>query len=176
MRSMVMVGVLGLVVGAGAAAAQDGGQDGSASATLVDPAGQELGRAVLTETPGHGVLIRIEVEGLEPGDHGFHIHETGRCEVPDFASAGGHYAPRGNAHGVLRRDGKHAGDLLNLVVPGSGHVVVEQLARGVTLEPGAAGSLFDDDGAALVIHANPDDYRTQPSGGGGPKVACGVIR
>ncbi len=176
MRRVVMVAMLGLFVGAGGVAAQDGGQDGSASATLVDPAGQEIGRAMLTETPNYGVLIRVEVEGLEPGAHGFHIHETGRCEVPDFASAGGHYAPRGSAHGVHRRDGKHAGDLLNLVVPESGGVVTEQLAQGVTLEPGEEGSLFDDDGSALVIHANPDDYQTQPSGGGGPKVACGVIR
>ena len=176
MRATAVIAVVALMAGAGAAVAQDGGQDGSASATLIGPAGQEVGHAELTDTPNHGVLIRIEATGLEPGEHGFHIHETGQCEAPDFASAGGHYAPRGHAHGVKRRDGKHAGDLLNLIVPGDGHVVTEQLAQDVTLEPGAEGSLFDDDGSALVIHANPDDYQTQPSGGGGPKVACGVIR
>lgn len=171
MRTIVTTALALLVAAASAAA-----QQRTATATLIDTDGQEVGEAQLTETPNHGVLIRVQVEGLEPGSHGFHIHETGRCTAPDFSSAGGHYAPRGNAHGLLHRHGKHAGDLLNLEVPESGRVVTERLAEDVTLLVGAHGSLFDDDGSALVIHATRDDYESQPSGGGGPKVACGVIR
>ncbi|MGK7311993.1 MAG: superoxide dismutase family protein [Candidatus Longimicrobiales bacterium M2_2A_002] len=172
MRSVITTAVLALLVGAGGVAAQEM----TATATLINPEGDEIGQAELIETPNEGVLIKVQVEGLAPGAHGFHIHETGECTAPDFSSAGGHYAPRGHAHGVLHPDGKHAGDLLNLVVPESGTVDTERLAPGVTLMADAEGSLFDDDGSALVIHANADDYESQPAGGGGPKVACGVIR
>lgn len=172
MRAIVTTAVLALLIGAGETAAQQM----TATAALISPDGEPVGEAQLTETPNHGVLVQLRVEGLEPGAHGFHIHETGACTAPDFSSAGGHYAPRGNAHGLLHPDGKHVGDLLNLIVPESGMVVAERLATDVTLEPGAEGSLFDDDGSALVIHANADDYESQPSGGGGPKVACGVIQ
>ena len=172
MRNTLNMAVLLVFVGAAHAVAQQP----TATATIVDTEGNEVGTAELTETPGHGVLIRVHAEGLKPGPHGFHIHETGECEPPEFASAGGHYAARGNAHGVLHEGGKHAGDLLNLQVPESGVVTAERLATAVTLDPDADGSLLDDDGSALVIHANADDYRSQPSGDGGPKVACGVIR
>ena len=172
MRNVITGVAMALLLGATAA----GAQQMTATATLMNPEGEEIGTAELTETPNHGVLIRIRVAGLEPGTHGFHIHETGECAAPEFSSAGGHYAPRGNAHGLLHPHGKHAGDLLNLEVPETGSVDTERLATGVTLLEGAHGSLFDDDGSALVIHANADDYESQPSGGGGPKVACGVIR
>ena len=172
MRNMITMAVLALLVSGSSVAAQQM----TARATLVSPEGEEIGHAELVETPNEGVLIRVRVEGLEPGTHGFHIHETGECTAPEFASAGGHYAPRGHAHGLLHPHGKHAGDLLNLVVPESGAVATERLAPGVTLMAGAHGSLFDADGSALVIHANADDYESQPAGGGGPKVACGVVR
>lgn len=175
MRTTLMTAAFALLVGAGSAAGQAMEQL-SATATLINPAGEEVGEVLLTETPNHGVLLRISADGLTPGAHGLHIHETGECTAPSFDSAGGHYAPRGNAHGVLHEHGKHAGDLLNLEVPESGRIVTERLAEGVTLMPGAHASLFDGDGSAIVIHANADDYRSQPSGGGGPKVACGVVR
>jgi Cu-Zn family superoxide dismutase len=162
---------LALLLATGATA-----QERTATAVLVNPDGEEVGTAELTETPSYGVLIRLEVEGLEPGPHAFHIHETGDCSAADFGSAGGHYAPRGRSHGPLHPHGKHAGDLPNLHVPDTGAVSTERLAGGVTLFEGATGTLFDDDGSALVIHATADDYRSQPAGGGGPKVACGVIR
>lgn len=171
MRTTLTTATLALLIGAGSA----GAQQMTATATLINPDGEEIGEARLTET-SHGVLIQVHVQGLEPGAHGFHIHETGSCTAPEFSDAGGHFAPRGNAHGFMRPDGKHAGDLPNLHVPASGSVTTERLAGAVTLEAGAEGSLFDDDGAALVIHANPDDYASQPAGGGGTKVACGVIR
>lgn len=151
-------------------------QERTASATLINPDGDTIGEAELVETPSYGVLIRLDIRGLEPGEHAFHIHETGRCSLPDFASAGGHYAPRGRSHGIMHSHGKHAGDMANLHVPASGEVQTERLAQDVTLLEGATGSLLDEDGSALVIHATADDYRSQPAGGGGPKVACGVIR
>jgi Cu-Zn family superoxide dismutase len=148
----------------------------TATAELIDTEGNVIGQVALTETPNHGVHLRLHVEGLEAGEHGLHIHETGQCEAPGFDSAGGHYAPRGRSHGILHPHGKHAGDLVNLHVPASGEVMTERLAHEVTLVPGATGTLFDDDGSAIVIHATGDDYESQPAGAGGPKVACGVIR
>lgn len=171
----ILTTALALLLGAGGAMGQ-AADEMTATATLINTDGEEIGDVLLTETPNHGVLIRVAVDGLEPGAHGLHIHETGACEAPGFDSAGGHYAPRGNAHGVLHPHGKHAGDLLNLEVPESGRVVAERLAEDVTLQPGAHASLFDEDGSAIVIHATADDYRSQPSGEGGPKVACGVVR
>lgn len=174
MRTILTTAALAFLLGAGGATGQvDEGM--TATATLINPDGEEIGDVTLTQTPNHGVLVRVTVDGLEPGTHGLHIHETGACEVPSFDSAGGHYAPRGHAHGVLHPHGKHAGDLLNLEVPENGRVVTERLAEGVTLTPGVHASLFDDDGSAIVIHATGDDYHTQPSGEGGPKVGCGVV-
>ena len=148
---------------------------GATTARIVDAEGRALGQLRLVETPFHGVLITGELEGLAPGPHAFHIHETGRCEAPSFQSAGGHYAPRGHAHGVLVAEGKHAGDLLNLHVPADGRVRVERLARDVTLRPHAPHGLLDHDGSAVVIHAGADDYESQPSGAAGSRVGCGVI-
>lgn len=148
----------------------------TASATLIDASGVEVGTAELVQTPNHGVLIRLAVDGLEPGEHAFHIHETGRCVTPDFGSAGGHFAPHGRSHGALHHDGMHGGDMPNVHVPASGSVRAERLAEHVSLVPGHAGFLLDDDGSALVIHAGADDYRSQPSGDAGARVACGVIR
>lgn len=150
--------------------------DQVARAVLMDPNGNSIGSAELVQTPNEAVLIRLTVEGLEPGTHAFHIHETGVCTPPDFSSAGGHYAPHGRSHGIFHEDGEHGGDLLNLQVPESGRVQTERLAPHVTLVPGAAGFLLDDDGSALVIHAGADDYESQPSGDAGSRVACGVIR
>ena len=148
----------------------------TARADLIDARGNKVGEAVLRETPGHGVLIEIDVAGLAPGVHGYHIHQTGKCEAPTFESAGGHYAPRGRQHGFMVEGGPHAGDLPNLHVPESGRVHAEHLATGITLQPNQTGTLFDDDGSALVIHARRDDYRTQPSGDSGDRIVCGVIR
>jgi len=148
----------------------------TARADLIDSRGRKVGEAVLQDTPGHGVLIQIDVSDLPPGIHGFHIHETGKCDPPGFESAGAHYAPRGRDHGFLVERGPHAGDLANLHVPESGRVRVEQLAPAVTLQPDEVGTLLDTDGSAIVIHANRDDYRSQPSGDSGDRIVCGVIR
>jgi Cu-Zn family superoxide dismutase len=170
------VAVSALVAAPLAAQAEMETEPKTATAVLMNPDGERIGVAELVETPSYGVLIRIDVGSLAPGVHAFHIHETGACVAPDFRSAGGHFAPRGRSHGILHPHGKHAGDLANLHVPENGRVATERLAQHVTLVEGATGSLFDDDGSALVIHAVGDDYRSQPSGAGGARVACGVIR
>ncbi len=147
----------------------------TATAELVDADGERIGEVRLRETPYYGVLMEVEATGLSEGVHAFHIHETGTCETPSFESAGGHYAPRGRDHGMLVPEGKHAGDLVNVRVGGDGALRTERLAHEVTLREGAPSTLFDDDGSAVVIHEGADDYRSQPSGAAGSRVACGVI-
>lgn len=150
-----------------------GAQAPNARAVFIDTAGREAGSATLIETP-HGVLILTNLVGIAPGTHGFHIHETGRCDPPSFESAGGHFNPAGRRHGFLIEEGPHAGDLPNIIVGDSGTLRVELLARDVTLGEGRA-SLLNGDGAALVIHQDPDDYRTDPAGNSGARIACAVI-
>lgn len=152
-------------------AASPGGM--TAKATFVDIKGENVGTARLTQTP-KGVLIDLDVKGLTPGEHGFHIHETGKCETAaKFTTAGGHYSG-GHDHGFHSAKGPHAGDLPNLIAPESGIVKQQIFTSGVTLSAGAT-SLFDDNGSALVIHAKADDYRSQPAGDSGDRVACAVI-
>jgi Cu-Zn family superoxide dismutase len=134
---------------------------------------QPIGDAVLRQTP-NGVLITMALRDLPQGEHGFHIHESGKCEPP-FESAGGHFNPAGKKHGFEVAQGPHAGDLPNLIVPENGRVKLEYLARDVTLEEGKPGTLLDKDGAALVVHAGPDDYTTDPAGASGARIACGSI-
>lgn len=145
----------------------------AARAELRDAQGTVVGTATLTEVPG-GVKIAVAVTGLKPGDHGFHIHAVGKCEPPAFTSAGGHYNPGSKKHGRLNPEGAHAGDLGNLTVGAGGAGALETTVAGVTLTDGA-GSLFQPAGTALVIHADPDDEKTDPTGNSGARVACGVI-
>jgi superoxide dismutase, Cu-Zn family len=145
-----------------------------ATAELRDREGQPIGRATLSETP-NGVLIRLNLERAPAGERAFHIHQVGRCDPPGFESAGGHLNPTGAPHGFLQEKGPHAGDLPNVHVPKDGRLNVEMLARGVTLHAGK-NSLFDEDGSSLVLHAKPDDYRTDPAGAAGDRIACGVIQ
>lgn len=143
-----------------------------ARATLVNPQGNEVGEVELRDTP-NGVLLHATLVGVPPGTHAFHLHTTGACR-PDFSAAGGHFAPDGHAHGFLDPKGPHAGDLPNIVVPDSGRLEFETIARGARLE-GDDAALLDDDGAAVMIHAGPDDYRSQPAGAAGSRIACGVV-
>ncbi|MGJ9458299.1 superoxide dismutase family protein [Oceanobacillus sp. CF4.6] len=133
-----------------------------------------VGTATLTERDS-GVSIHLEGENLPPGTHGFHIHETGVCEPPEFASAGDHYNPTGAKHGFDHPEGPHAGDLENIIVSDDGTVNVEVIADMVTLEQGAENTLLTDEGTALIIHSGADDYISQPSGDAGDRIACGVI-
>lgn len=164
-------------LGMGGGQNDDGPVGPDATATLRTPAGQVAGQIDIHDTPLHAALLRVTLYGgvVQSGTHGFHIHETGRCE-PDFGAAGGHYAPEGNRHGIMDPDGKHAGDLPNAHIPSTGRVEFEVMAHGITTRAGVEGTLFDDDGSAFVLHAGSDDYRSQPSGDAGDRVACGVVQ
>jgi len=165
--STVLVTATLLALAAFPAAAQ------SAKATLKNAEGKDVGSAALTQTPA-GVLIKLAVKGLPPGERAFHIHGVGKCEPP-FTSAGPHFNPGGKKHGLMAADGHHAGDLPNLHVPASGELAVEVLNAGVTLEQGKPGSLLGGQGTALVVHAGKDDYKTDPAGDAGGRIACGLI-
>ncbi|MDT2047129.1 superoxide dismutase [Priestia aryabhattai] len=141
---------------------------------LMNTKGAKVGIATLTEEK-NGVRIKIEAKGLTPGRHGFHIHEIGKCEVPDFKTAGGHFNPYDRKHGFKNPKGPHGGDLPNLEADERGTIKAETFASLVTLEEGKPNSLLDVDGSSLVIHAGPDDYETDPAGNSGDRVICGVI-
>ena len=145
----------------------------SVRADMVDARGIGIGAVYLT-AGGDGVALDGALIGLPPGEHGFHIHDTGTCESPGFESAGDHVGAADAAHGTGAVGGPHAGDLRNLIVEADSTGTVDQTNERVTLRGGAV-DLLDDDGSALVIHAMPDDYLTQPSGGSGDRIACGVI-
>jgi Cu-Zn family superoxide dismutase len=144
-----------------------------AAAPLRNAEGQVLGMAIFTQE-AQGVRVSVTVKGLSPGEHGIHIHSVGKCEPPDFLSAGPHFNPTNKKHGLTNPEGPHAGDLPNLVVGEDGSAVYEHVTDRVTLTSGEL-SLFDEDGSALVIHAGPDDQMTDPAGNSGARVLCGVI-
>jgi Cu-Zn family superoxide dismutase len=178
MRSSLVAAALTIAglacVGVVSAQAADG-QSATAQVKAAD--GKALGTATLTEAP-HGVLLRVELKGLTPGWHGLHFHEKGDCGTPDFKSAGAHVHTTANVmHGLLNPDGNDNGDLPNLFAGADGSATTELFSPLVSLK-GAGGrpALLDADGSALVVHASPDDYKTQPIGGAGARVACGVVK
>jgi Cu-Zn family superoxide dismutase len=152
-------------------AAKPKGDPDHATASILDRSGRRVGLATLTATPG-GTLINAEFTGLPAGVHAFHIHAVGKCDPP-FDSAGPHFNPGGTKHGLAVGPG-HAGDLPNIFVPENGRVHVELFSAGLNIRDGV-GSVFDADGAALVVHKDADDYKTDPAGAAGERIACGVI-
>ncbi len=168
MKSTTFVGLL-----AGAALAsltfQTAGAADQARAAMANAKGESVGEVVLSQTP-HGTLLHARLTGLPAGAHAFHVHAVGKCEAP-FKSAGGHFNPDGAKHGIHAEGGMHVGDMPNIHVPESGALEIEVLNARLMLD----ASLFDADGAAIVIHAGPDDYKSDPAGAAGPRIACGVI-
>ena len=146
----------------------------SATALVKDAAGKSVGVIELTTGPT-GLALSAKFTGLPPGVHAFHIHEKGSCEG-DFKSAGGHFNPTHAQHGFMNTSGQHAGDMPNLEVPASGAVSVDLFLAGVSLSPASSVNLNDQDGSAFVIHAGPDDYKTDPTGNAGGRIACGVLQ
>ena len=145
----------------------------TASAEFIGVEGEKLGTASLVQTPS-GVLIQARLQGLPEGEHGFHIHEAGKCEAP-FKSAGGHFNPDNRKHGLMTEDGPHAGDMPNIHVPASGELRTDALNTFVTLEEGQPNSLLGGEGTALMIHAGQDDHESDPAGDAGARIACAVI-
>ena len=168
MRTRLVASALAFALTACATAGEGGGNP--ASAELRDSAGVAKGRATLREKDG-AVVLRVEASGLAPGTHGIHVHAAGRCDPPDFASAGPHWNPAGRQHGRDNPQGMHQGDLPNLTIGSDGRGSIEAPIAGATSTAG----LLDADGAAIVIHAAADDYRTDPSGNSGARIVCGVL-
>jgi Cu-Zn family superoxide dismutase len=144
---------------------------------LVNAAGETVGSVRAWQTAG-GVDFHIEASGLPHGLHGIHVHSVGRCDPPDFASAGPHWNPVGRKHGLSNPAGPHAGDLPNVEVAANGILGATVTLPNANLfaPPGAPEALLDADGAALIIHAQADDNVTDPSGNSGARIACAVIR
>jgi len=148
-----------------------GNAPAAARATVRDAQGRELGQLTVTQS-AEGLVIAGGLSGVPPGEHGVHVHAVGQCQPP-FTTAGGHWNPANRQHGEQNPQGPHAGDLLNITVPENGMVEFSMTTRGGTLSGDVP--LLDADGASIVIHAGPDDYRTDPSGNSGDRIACGVV-
>jgi Cu-Zn family superoxide dismutase len=145
-----------------------------AATRLINNQGKTVGYATFIEGPD-GVEIAVQVHDMPPGLHGIHIHAVGKCETPDFKSAGGHFNPFERKHGLKNREGAHVGDMPNLLVGPDGTASGAILVPLASLEPGK-NSLFHPDGAALMIHAGKDDQISDPAGDAGARIACGVIK
>ena len=154
--------------------AVQGGASAGATAELIDASGRKVGTATASQA-GSGIRIRLETMGLPGGAHGAHVHMTGACTPPGFESAGGHWNPTTRQHGKDNPAGLHKGDLPNVVVGADGRGTAEYAIADASVTGGSA-ALLDEDGAAIVVHAQADDYRTDPSGNSGGRIACGVFR
>jgi superoxide dismutase, Cu-Zn family len=142
------------------------------SAMLNDKDGKSMGE-VLVAAGNDGLMVNVMAEGLKPGTYGVHLHTVGTCEGPDFKSAGGHWNPFGKTHGLESDGGAHAGDLPNLVIAEGGTGGLSFTVKHGTMT--GEGGLMDADGAAFMIHAGPDDMKSDPAGNSGDRIGCGVF-
>jgi Cu-Zn family superoxide dismutase len=174
MKRLAWVFAILILIG-GKAYGQPKAGDPAGSATIINSNGEPVGSATLTQGP-QSVTIAVEVSQLPPGRHGFHIHAIGKCDPPDFQTAGGHFNPFDKKHGLKNPEGPHAGDLPNLEVGPDGKGKIEATVGGLTLGKEGLAVLLDSKGTAVVIHAGPDDEVTDPAGNSGARIACGVIK
>jgi superoxide dismutase, Cu-Zn family len=144
--------------------------DVSVAADARSPDGRTMARATAYEA-ADGIRIRVEAAGIGPGTYAAHVHAVGRCDPPSFDSAGPHWNPTGRQHGMQNPAGPHRGDLPNLIVGQDGRGTFDFTITGETL-----ARMMGEDGSSLVVHAGPDDHRTDPSGNSGARIACGVFR
>ncbi|WP_342514165.1 superoxide dismutase family protein [Sporosarcina sp. FSL K6-1522] len=177
---MLLVGMLSVLLIAGGCGRGDeklpvsGEKMQSVVAPILNTEGNQIGEVSFTEEED-GVIIELAAEGLPPGTKGIHIHETGVCTPPDFTSAGGHFNPKKKEHGFENPKGFHLGDLPNIEVDADGKVSAKMKDNEITLKSGADNSILDRDGSALVIHEKADDYKTDPSGNSGARIACAAV-
>jgi superoxide dismutase, Cu-Zn family len=172
MRVGTFSGIMTMVGAVAVAGLVAQGMPDTAKAELKDAAGKSVGNVTLTDTP-HGVLLHVVLTDAPEGVHAFHLHTTGQCVAP-FTTAGGHFNPGMKQHGAQNPMGMHAGDMPNITVPAGGKLTFDILNPDVTLKAGA-NSLMDADGSAVVLHAAADDYKGDPAGNAGARIACGVV-
>lgn len=181
-KIILILTMVGLVAGCsskekteGTLKAVNGQKKITATANFINSEGKDIGTANLTEEE-NGVKISLKLHDLKSGEQAIHIHEVGVCEKPTFESAGAHFNPTHKQHGYQNPKGFHLGDLPNLQVDQDGTVDVSFTTKAFSLKTGVANSLFDTNGSAFVIHEKADDYKTDPSGNSGTRIACGVIQ
>jgi superoxide dismutase, Cu-Zn family len=156
------------------APARPGAANERTTVELRDRQGQSVGTVTLIQTPT-GLLLRGDLRGLPPGQRAIHVHQVGRCDPPDFQSAGDHFNPTGRRHGLRNPQGPHAGDLPNIDVGRDGRARFEIHTTEMTLR-GGPNALFDAGAVAVIVHDGPDDHRSDPAGDAGDRIACGVLR
>lgn len=158
---------------AGCATMSAGTQETLGTADLRMADGRSAGTAALVAV-GNSLAVDVEVSGVPAGAKGFHLHTTGQCTPPDFQSAGGHLNPLNQDHGFADPDGSHLGDLPNIDIEPSGVTRARFNLTGTREE--VLSYIFDNDGTTVMIHAQPDDYVTDPSGNSGSRIVCGVLQ
>lgn len=168
MKRSTMAPLLGAMMAAFLAAAA---QAQTATATLAPTAGNTAAGTVTFAQKGDKVTVSAKLTGLTPGGHGFHVHEKGDCSAPDAMSAGGHFNPTNKPHGSPDAPNHHAGDMPMLQADASGNATLTADLAGLTIGSGTTDIL----GKSVIVHKDADDYKTQPTGNSGARVACGVI-
>jgi len=146
-----------------------------AMAGLADKDGRAVASASFAEDRV-GVRVELRVAGLPEGKHGVHVHAVGKCDGPAFETAGGHFNPAAKVHGTLSTNGPHAGDLGSIEVKKDGTGLLSMVTPHLSLSPGASSNIAASGGLAIVVHAQEDDEKTDPSGNSGGRIACGVIK
>jgi Cu-Zn family superoxide dismutase len=175
MKRLIGLSAVGILV-AGCAAMTPAGPSGSAGpsavATLEPTAGNTTRGRVTFVTKGNKVMVTASLSGMTAGNHGFHIHEKGDCSAADGMSAGGHFNPLGKPHAAPSTTDRHAGDMPMLVAGTAGNAELTVELDVITIGSGVT----DVVGKSIIVHKDPDDFKTQPTGNSGARVACGVIR